>query len=92
MAQKPNTAGLNAYGCCACIWLVVFFLFGFNNMDPAACWVTENELWVSETPTGAANEFDVAALWRSWFVYAFAVYIALCIFPCATGSLAMVGE
>jgi len=92
MAEKQQTVGANAYGCCALVWLVVFYLFGFTAMDPAACWVTEGELWVSQTPTGGANEFDVAALWRSWFVYAFIVYIALCVFPCLTGGLFLAGE
>jgi len=67
------------------------FAFG-EGMDPKSCWVTNGELYVSQTPTGAANERDVAAFWREWFTWAFAVYCALCVLPIAAGTFVCIGD
>ena len=68
-----------------------------DSKDPCNCWVTEGELWVSQYATVKGGviesdevlpiERDVAALWRSWFKWAFAVYICLAFFPICAGTL-----
>ena len=68
-------------------------MFAFDGgIDPASCWVTENELWVSKDPTGATNERDVAALWRSFYTWAMGVYFALAILPNLAGILICIGD
>ena len=81
--------------CAVCLsipWMVIFYMFGFKEGmqlfeggDPTHCYITEGELWVSKTPLGTVNEVDFGPLWRSFYVWAFYVYIALTILPCCTG-------
>ena len=68
-------------------------MYAFDGgMDPPNCWVTEDQLWVSKTATGVANERDVAVVWRTFYTWAFGVYLALAIFPTVAGTLICIGE
>ena len=67
-------------------------MFAWGGMDPASCWVTEGQLWVSQTATGGANERDVAATWRTFYQVLFGIYLAFTIFPCLGGIFSCIGD
>lgn len=92
MQEAPKNSGA-APVCCACTvipFMVCFYMWAFQMMDPAHCWVTEGQLWVSSAPTGAANETDVAEAWRSFFVVSFWIHLAMVVLLCLAGCFSFV--
>ena len=70
--MMPAASAGIACGCTTIPWIIVFYLFAFNGgMDPEHCWVTEGELWVSQTATGNGNERDVGSIYRQLFTWIF---------------------
>ena len=55
----PGVGGI----CCALLavpWIIVWYIFMTGSGDPEHCYVTEGELWVSQTPTpGNKLEYDM---------------------------------
>ena len=80
------------YGLCfGEAWIIIFYMMMNGGFDSEHCYVTEGELWVSQTPTGASTEYDIAAEYRKWFMWAFFVYIGLFVFPVLHGICFLIG-
>lgn len=67
-------------------------MWAFEGMDPENCWVTEGQLWVSQSATGAANETNVAEKWRTFWTWAFWLHLIMVILMCLTGAFSCAGD
>ena len=92
MAPSPNGVGPIICSCTLIPWVIVFYMWAFNAMDPANCWVSEGQLWVSQNATGLANETNVAETWRTFFVIMFWTHLAMTLLLCFAGSALCGGE
>ena len=55
---------------------VVLFTIYAIKLDGVKCWISDEQKYCTDIPSGNEGEKDVAEIWRVWFI-AFACYYGL---------------